>query len=135
VPSRFQNLFLRHALEAISQAISRRNEFDYFWQALEIACFEVAERVPRNPILLSEEFQQKEKESQLKRAKRKALAESRKYLRLLLEDGRNDDEIASEAMAIHAESLKYILEISERSLGGQDCPPKETLFEMGKQGY
>ena len=134
VPSRFQNLFLRHALEAISQAISRRREFDYFWQALEVACFETAERVPRNAVLLSEEYKKEEKESQLKRAKRDAISKGRKYLHLLLEDGRDDDEIASEAMAIHAELLRDILAISERSLGGPACPPNETLFEMKKTG-
>jgi hypothetical protein len=129
VTSRFQNLFMRYALEAINDALKRRNQFNYFWQALEVACYETAERVPRNPVLLSEEYQQKEKESALKRAKRKALEESRKYLNLLLEDGQEITAIEEEARYISAQALKHILKIAERSLGGQSCPPNKTLFD------
>ncbi len=129
VPSRFQNLFMRYALEAINDALNRRSEFEYFWQAIEVACFEVANRVPRNSILLSDEFKQKEKESEFKRARRTALTGYRSYLKKLLEDGRDNHEIASEAREIHSEALRYILEISERSLGGQTCLPNKTLIE------
>lgn len=51
--SRFKNIFVRLALEAINAALDTKAEFDYSFEALEAACKEVAARVPRSAYLLA----------------------------------------------------------------------------------
>lgn len=108
IASRFQNHFLRYALEAINEAIDRRDDFDYSWEALEKACQAVAKRVPRDELALDDAVKKRKRADELKRAKQKATAEYVKYLRLLLERGNDLEVINTEAREISSRALRRI---------------------------
>lgn len=128
--SRFQNLFVRYALETINEAINRSGEFEYSWQALEAAAQEVAARIPRKPTLVKETEMDREKPENARKEKQKAIRQVTKYLRLVLVQNNELETLEVEAQDIYFQALARVLEEARLCSDGQECPLQQTGEEV-----
>jgi hypothetical protein len=125
IVSRFQNLFVRYALEAINEAIESSGDYEYSWKALDAACKKVAARIlkQRDERGWQPEEPEPEKEKPVNpgREKQKAITQIEKYLEILLAQGKEIEMVEGEAQEIFFEALGRALKKAE---------PEETEFVL-----
>ncbi len=128
--SRFQNLFLRFALEAINEAIETSGDYEYSWQALEAACKNVASRIPRKEIPPKDSETEKETSINANKEKQKAIEQTRKYLEILLAQGNAIEIVEGEAQEIFFEALCRAMHRSQGVWGDKMSTTTNSEMEV-----
>jgi hypothetical protein len=128
--SKFQNLFVRYALEAINEAIETSGDYEYSWQALEAACRNTASRIPRKVIPPTETETDKAESINARKEKLKAIRQTKKYLEILLTQGKEVEVVENEAQEIFFEALGQALSQSQ-NIRNPPSPEPDILSGSG----
>lgn len=114
-PCRFQNLLLRYALQAINISIDTRDDFKTARRALEAACRQVMDNIPRNEPMKKTE--QPKKELTVEDLEARLLALQEQLVAVMLADGWTPEEMEEEIELQHRRFYDRLKQASNRRQG------------------